>query len=178
VAVAARTVYVIDTSSLGYCQRSFGDRPSKVAFFSEIWTLLDHLAADGRLIAPHQVAVEISRNNDHIGQWAAAHTGIFRPKGEHAARVIEILKEPGQRLVKDNAPRGAEESDPWVIALAEAASATPPTLFDPPTVGIVVSEESKVGGIREICLRRRIPHMDFTEMLLAEGLSFGVGAAT
>lgn len=65
--------------------------------------------------------------------------GVFRPRGEHAARVVEILKEPGQRLVDPAAPRGAEESDPWVIALAEGISATPPTLWDQ-QVGVVVSE--------------------------------------
>ncbi len=177
-AVAVRTIYVIDTSSLGYCQRSFGDRLTKVAFFHEIWELLDRLAAESRLVAPHQVSVEIARNNDHVGQWAASHAGIFRPKGEHVVRVVDILKERGQRLVEGDKPRGSEESDPWVIALAEEVTAAAPTLFDAPTVGIVVSEETKSGGIRDICLRRGGRHMDFTEMLLTEGLFFRTGTAT
>jgi hypothetical protein len=43
---------------------------------------------------------------------------------------------------------------------------------------MVVSEETKSGDIRDICHRRGGRHMDFTEMLLAEGLSFTTGTAT
>lgn len=74
-AVALRRIYCIDTSSLAYCQRSFGDRPSKVTFYSSVWDLLDQLANDGRLIAPHLVYIEITKNRDHVGQWAVDHAG-------------------------------------------------------------------------------------------------------
>ena len=168
-----RRIYCVDTSSFVYCQRSFGERQSQVAFYSEVWRLLDRLADEERLISPGLVLPEITRNNDRIGQWATAHRSVFRPRGEHAVRVAEILREPGQRLVDPTAPRGSEEADPWVIALAEAVTATQPTLFEAATSGIVVSEEMKSGGIRDICLRRKITHHDFTEMLGAEGLGFG-----
>jgi hypothetical protein len=173
VAITVRTIYCVDSSSFIYCQRAFSERPSRVTFYASVWSLLDSLADDGRLLAPHLVYVEITKNKDNIGQWAVDHPGVFRPRGENAARVIEILKEPGQRLVDPAGPRGAEESDPWVIALAEEISATPATLWDEWQVGVVVSEETKVGGIGDICARRKIEHVDFTEMLNAEGLSFG-----
>lgn len=166
-------IYCVDTSSFVYCQRSFGDRLSQVAFYAEVWRLLDRLANEERLISPGLVLPEITKNNDRIGQWANTHRSLFRPRGEHGARVVEILREPGQRLVDPTAPRGSEEADPWVIALAEAVTATAPTLFDAATFGIVVSEEMKSGGIRDICLRRKVAHVDFTEMLGAEGLGFG-----
>jgi Domain of unknown function (DUF4411) len=175
---ALRRIYCVDSSSFIYCQKAFADRPSRVTFYASVWGLLNHLAADGRLLAPHQVFAEITKNRDEVGRWAVAHSGVFRPKGEYAARVVEILKEPGQRLVEAAAPRGAEESDPWVIALAEGVSATPTTLWDDQQVGVVVSEEAKVGGVRDICARRKVDHLDFTEMLNAEGLSFGPAAAT
>ncbi len=175
---AVRRIYCIDTSSFGYCQRSFGQRSTRLTFFAPVWDLLDRLADEGRLLAPHLAYVEITKNNDEIGRWAHTHPGVFRPKGEHAARVVEILKEPGQRLVDPTAPRGAEEADPWVIALAEAISATPPTLFDARPLGIVVSEEARVGGIADICRRRGVEHLDFTEMLTTEGLSFSSVTAT
>jgi len=162
----------MDTSSLSYCQRSFGARSSRVLLFAGVWDLLDRLATDGRLQAPRLVFGEITKNNDGIGKWAHAHPAIFRPKGEHAARVVDILKEPGQRLVVATAPRGGEEADPWVIALAEAICATLPTLWEAP-VGVVVSEETKVGGISDICRRRSIEHLDFAGMLTVEGLSMG-----
>jgi hypothetical protein len=165
-----RRIYCVDTSSFVYCQRSFGERQSQVAFYSEVWRLLDRLAGDGRLHSPALVFPEITKNNDRIGQWANANRSVFRPRGEHAARVAEILREPGQRLVDPTAARGSEEADPWVIALAEAISGTPPTLFDAAALGIVVSEEMKSGGIRDICRRRQVAHHDFTEMLGAEGL--------
>lgn len=175
---SVRKTYCIDTSSLVYCGRSFAARGRRLPFFAPAWSLLDRLADEERLIAPHLVQVEITKNRDIIGQWALGHAGIFRPRGEFADRVVEILKEPGQQLVDPTAPRGAEESDPWVIALADGITATRPTLFDARPLGIVVSEESKVGGIADICARRGVEHLDFTEMLDAEGLSLGDAAAT
>lgn len=174
-AVAPRRIYCVDTSSFVYCQRSFGQRSSRTSFYSAVWDLLDRLADESRLQAPHWVFAEVTRNNDDIGKWAKSHRSTFRPKGEHAARVVEILKEPGQRLVKGTAPRGSEEADPWVIALAEAISAAPLTLFDS-QIGVVVSEEATPGGIADICARRTVGHLDFTGMLAAEGLSFGAAA--
>lgn len=168
-----RRIYCVDTSSFVYCQRSFGQRQSQVAFYAEVWRLLDRLADEERLISPGLVFREITKNSDRIGLWAKAHRSVFRPVGEHAARVAEILREPGQRLVDPTAPRGAEEADPWVIALAEAVTASLPALFDPAPLGIVVSEEMKAGGVHDICDRRKIGHHDFTEMLGAEGLGFG-----
>lgn len=176
--LAVRRIYCVDTSSFGYCQRSFGQRSTRLTFFAQVWALLDRLADEGRLQAPHFGYIEITKNNDHIGQWAKAHPGVFRPRGEYASRVIEILKEPGHHLVRNDAPRGAEESDPWVIALAEGINATPPTLFDERPLALVVSEETKGGGIKDICERRGIEHVDFTQMLGLEGLSFGPSATT
>lgn len=172
-AIPVRRIYCVDTSSFVYCQRSFGQRASRAALFGAVWDLLDTLADSSRLIAPHYVLGEITKNKDRIGLWATAHAGTFRPKGEHAALVTEILKEPGQHLVDPTGARGSEEADPWVIALAEAVAAEPRTLFDKPPAVFVVSEEMKPGGIREICLRRRIDHIDFAEMLHGEGLGFG-----
>jgi len=174
VAAVVRRIYCVDTSSFLYCQRSFAQRSTRLTFFATVWTLLDRLADEERLLAPYLTCIEITRNKDEIGLWALAHLEVFRPKGEHAARVVEILKEPGQHLVDPTSQRGGEEADPWVIALAEAITATPPTLFDSRPVGIVISEETKAGGIAEICRRRSVSHLDFTEMLTAEGLSFGV----
>lgn len=176
--MASRRIYCIDTSSLVYCQRSFGDRPSQAAFFAAIWDLLDKLADEGRLLAPHLVFVEITKNKDRVGRWADGHRDAFRPKGEHAAGVAEILKEPGQHLVDPSAARGSEEADPWVIALAEALMADQPTLFDDPPTIYVVSEEMKPGGIHEICQRRGIRCIDFIDMLAAEGISIGTPSPT
>lgn len=172
-AADVRNIYCVDTSSFIYCQKSFAERPSRVTFYASVWKLLDRLADDERLIAPHLAYNEITKNNDEIGRWARAHKAVFRPKGEHASRVSEILREPGQRLIDPTAPRGSEEADPWVIALAEAVTTAPLTLFDARSIGIVVSEETKTGGISDICGRRLLLHMDLTEMLAAEGLSFG-----
>ncbi len=168
---AVRQVYCVDTSSFVYCQRSFAERSTRRALFAPVWTLLDRLAGEGRLVAPHLVYTEITKNNDDIGAWAKAHAGVFRRKGEHATRVMQILREPGQRLVDPTAPRGGEEADPWVIALAEGLNAADPTLFDPPPAAVVVSEETRVGGISDICRRRGITHVDFAEMVTIEGLS-------
>lgn len=170
--IAARRIYCVDTSSFLYCQKSFAERGSRRDFFAPVWELLDRLADEGRLRSPHLVFTEITMNNDEIGSWAKAHAAVFGPKGEHAARVPDILSYPDQALVDATGPRGGEEADPWVIALAEAISSIPPTLWDS-QVGVVVSEETKHGGIADICGRRKVEHVDLTQMLAAEGLSFG-----
>jgi hypothetical protein len=172
VAIAVRTIYCVDTSSFLYCQKSFAERGSRRDFFAPVWALLDQLADEGRLRAPHLVFGEISMNNDEIGRWAQAHRSVFRPKGEHAPLVVDILKDSDQRLVDPTGPRGGEEADPWVIALAEAISAVPPTLWDA-EVGVVVSEELKFGGIADICGRRKVAHLDLAGMLVAENVSLG-----
>ncbi|MEA2676994.1 MAG: hypothetical protein QOJ81_1135, partial [Chloroflexota bacterium] len=48
-------VYCIDTSSYVYCQKSFGERLSRLVLYQAVWELLDSLAANGRLTGPHQV---------------------------------------------------------------------------------------------------------------------------
>lgn len=174
-AVAVRRIYSVDTGSLIYCQHSFGSQASRISYFASVWSLLDRLADDARLQAPHLVFVEITRSDDHIARWAKAHPAVFRPKGEHAARVVEILKTPGQQLVKASAPRGAEEADPWVIALAEAINATQPQLFGRDE-GVVVTEERKAGGISDVCEKLGITCVDVVGMLQAEGLTFGASA--
>jgi Domain of unknown function (DUF4411) len=136
-----------------------------------VWSLLDHLANLGRLRAPYLVKVEVTKNKDHIGLWADAHPSVFRPKGEHASIVLELLKEPGQKLVTALAHRGGEEADPWVIALAVGINQDAPTLWAERDLATVVSEEAKPGGIREICARQGVDHMDLAEMLVAEGVT-------
>lgn len=173
--VARRRIYCVDTSSFVYCQRSFGQRSSRTSFYSAVWDLLDRLADQSRLQAPHWLFTEVIKNDDDIGKWAKAHRSTFRPKSEHATRVVEIPKEPGQRLVRGTAPRGSKEADPWVIAPAEAIGAARPTLFDS-QIGVVVSEDVTPAGIADICARRRVEHLHFTGMLAAEGLSFEAAA--
>lgn len=170
--MSAQRIYCIDTSSLIYCQHAFGNQPSRVTFFAAIWAFLDELADGGRLRAPHEVFVEITRSKDHVADWAQRHRGAFAPKGENVAKVIEILKVPGQRLASPSAPRGAEEADPWVIALAASINDQDPHLFGREE-GIVVTEETKVGGIRDVSATLGIGCVDLVEMLTAEGITIG-----
>jgi hypothetical protein len=115
----------------------------------------------------------LTRGSDYVGVWAKAHPQIFGAKGENAERVPTILAVPDQRLVSPSAPRGTEEGDPWVIAMAQGLQAQPPELFRS-VEAIVVTEETKIGGVREVCGALGVPCTDFVGMLAAEGVIIAI----
>ena len=103
--------YCIDTSSLVALKRNYPRKSLRA-----LWDLLEQLADDGRLIAPHEVRRELDQVEDEMKTWAKARSGIFVPiDGEQGDALREIQAEfPG---VSASAKPGPH-ADPWCLALS------------------------------------------------------------
>jgi len=109
--VATPRRYCIDTSSIVALKRTY---PRKS--LGPLWDLLERLADDGRLIAPHEVLRELNQVEDEMKAWAKTHSGIFVPIDTDQANALkEIQVEfPG---VSASAKQGPH-ADPWCLALS------------------------------------------------------------
>jgi hypothetical protein len=106
-------IYCIDTSSLVNLKRYY-PRKSLPA----LWDLLEQLAEEERLIAPHEVQRELDQVEDEMKAWAKTRCGIFIPiDAVQASTLKEIQAEfPG---VSDP-ERTRPHADPWCLALSLA----------------------------------------------------------
>jgi hypothetical protein len=109
--VATVRRYCIDTSSLVALKRYYPRKSLRA-----LWDLLEQLADDGRLIAPHEVRRELDQVEDEMKAWAKARSGIFVPiDSEQGDALREIQVEfPG---VSASAKPGPH-ADPWCLALS------------------------------------------------------------
>ncbi|RZN14978.1 MAG: DUF4411 family protein [Methanosarcinales archaeon] len=57
--------YIIDTSSLVQLNRN-----NPLDVFPTIWKKLEALIKENRLVAPKEVLLEISQNDDQLNKWA------------------------------------------------------------------------------------------------------------
>jgi hypothetical protein len=80
--------------------------------FPSVWALVGECMADGRIIAPHAVLVELERKDDEVYEWAREHAAAFvDPSSDVQERAGEIygdLPNPGDR----------DAADPFVVAEA------------------------------------------------------------
>lgn len=103
-------LYCIDTSSLINLKR-FYPRKSLPA----LWDLLEQLATEGRLIAPHEVRRELDQVDDEMKGWAKTQSGIFVPID---AEQGQALKEVQTLFPGISAPaKLGPHADPWCVAL-------------------------------------------------------------
>lgn len=134
-ASSPRPIYAVDTSSFIELQRRFRRRT-----FGRLWTHLDGLADNGRLVVPEQVHRELG---DDITQdpvrWLRDHSGIVHP----TAHLWDRAKEVANRFtdfVDLAKPDGS--ADPYLIALAlEERDRQRSTLWESPV--ILVTEENR-----------------------------------
>lgn len=103
--------YCIDTSSLVDLKRHYPRKSLRA-----LWDLLEQLADDGRLIAPHEVRRELEQVEDEMKAWAKARAGSFVPiDGEQGDALREI--QAGFPGVSASAKPGPH-ADPWCLALS------------------------------------------------------------
>ena len=103
--------YCIDTSSVVALKRNY---PRKA--LGPLWDLLEQLADEGRLIAPHEVQRELDGVDDEMKAWAKARSGIFVPID---AEQGNVLKEIQTEFPEVGAPaKPGPHADPWCLALS------------------------------------------------------------
>lgn len=86
--------------------------------FPSVWELIADEMHSGRIIAPREVFVELTRKDDDVSKWAKQRAAVFvEPTPEvqqEAGRILSLLPNPG---VRDGA-------DPFVIAEAKVRGYT------------------------------------------------------
>lgn len=147
--------YVFDTSALIDLQ----DRYPRDTFPS-LWTALEDLSDDGRLMCPREVFRELELKNVELANWLS-HKGIVLTDPDtlelvpHAKAIDSKYPDlkSGKRRKQPN-PRAA---DPWVVALAAWKCAA------------VVSHEQAEPArglarqIPDVCRAENIPHLTLPE---------------
>ena len=127
--------YCMDTSSF----ISAWVRHYPIHNFPRFWTLLEGLAAEGRLCSPDEVKREIEKKSDGLKGWVYDHKEMFVvPDLQVQTLVRNVLAEFPRLNMK---LQGRNVADPFVVALAKQQNL------------VVITEESH-GGTRD---RPRIP---------------------
>ena len=147
-APSPRPIYAIDTSSFIILQ------PMRRRTFGLLWSRMDALADDGRLLVPEEVQRELG--GDHTEEpvaWLRDHPGIIVPTAALWGRAKEVANRYKDQGLVDLAKPGGS-ADPYLIALGlEERDRQRATLWECPV--IIVTQErrkrpSKV-GIPDAC---------------------------
>lgn len=128
------------------------------ATFPSVWELVASEMQAGRIIAPREVYVELTRKDDEVSAWARERAAVFvEPTPEvqqEAGRILALLPDPG---VRDGA-------DPFVVAEAKVRGYT-----------VVTYEGRSFSGIPTKNWHRRMPgicqHLGVTCCTLPEALT-------
>jgi hypothetical protein len=139
--------------------------------YKSVWGRIEQLIRNGRLLAPKEVFLEISRIDDQLKEWSESQDRLFI---EPTQRQIELVKEILQKypsLIDVDRPFDA---DPWVIALTiEIATSPQRTLI---TIKRIVVTEEKLRGnqikIPFVCNAYKIDSLDIIGMFREEGWKF------
>lgn len=109
--MASARRYCIDTSSLVALKRNYPRKSLR-----PLWDLLEQLAKDDRLIAPHEVLRELDPVEDDMKLWAKARSSMFVPIDADQANALKEIQVafPG---VSASAKAGPH-ADPWCLALS------------------------------------------------------------
>jgi len=131
--------------------------------FPTIWSDIDNLSQEGRLIATEEVLKELEKKDDVIYEWAKLRPHIFRLLDEQIQlTVIDILRD-FPRLIDNRRQRSG--ADPFVLALAQIEGASVVT-FESPSSNL---ERPK---IPDVCLALGVPCMTLLHLIRQEGWQY------
>jgi hypothetical protein len=148
---------MVDTCSFTELRRTY-PRPH----FKSVWTLIERLVTDGRLLSVEEVYIELKAQDDEVAEWAEQHKDIFLPLTEEIQlKAREILKRHPTLVDLKKKKSGA---DAFLIAAALLGGAA------------VVTQEEKSGGsptvkIPDVCAFHAIRCIPLLELLKAERLT-------
>ena len=154
--------YIIDSNSLIYLGKFFPSR------FPSLWKHIEELTKNGRLFSVRECRQEIDSygENDHIKQWAKAHSEIFLPASSAETQCVGqifAVKHFGQLISENAILKGKPVADPFLIAAAKVNNS------------VLITEElwkENAAKIPNICKHFGIPHIKLEEFMAAENLSF------
>jgi Domain of unknown function (DUF4411) len=153
--------YCIDTSSLVHAWR----RAYPPKRFAGLWTSIDKLIEDGRLVATIEVYHELKKKDDDIFEWAKARKqSMFLDIDDEVQNEVVRIMQSYPKLVDTG--KGKSGGDPFVIAQALARN---PRL-------IVITQEA--GGsadkprIPYVCEREAVRHINLLTLIEEEDWVF------
>jgi len=155
-------IYVFDTSSLSEFKHFYP------AVFKSIWTELDGLVQQKKLISTREVWNEIQRGNpdQHTNEWLKTRKEIFTtPSKDELKFVTTIFKVPHfQGLIgQKQRLKGDPVADPFVIACAKIKGGT-----------VVTEEQLKPNAARipNVCQHFKVPYVDLKGFMQQQGWSY------
>jgi hypothetical protein len=133
-----------------------------MAHFPSLWTALEGLASNGRLISPEDVLEELSKQDDEVHAWCKARRDtIFVPLDAALQNATTDVLRGFPTLV--DASKGRGRADPFVIALGKLRAAT-----------VVTHEERRPTNPRipDACIEFGIDFCKTVELIRDEGWTF------
>ena len=104
--------YCFDTSVfINAWQR---DYPPDV--FPTVWSNINQLIADYRIVTPEEVRIELDRKDDAVLKWALYRAHVFIPIDASIQLVVKEILDRFPRLIDTR--KGRSGADPFVVALA------------------------------------------------------------
>src|SRR3990172_7842505 len=136
-------IYCIDTSSFVELRRYYRET------FKSLWSNLEALIRDGRLIAPTAVLDELAQQEDELYEWATRQKRkMFKaPTSEVVLLAREIVNDTRCRGLFDYA-KLTPDADPFLVALAVSENKKR-TLFRKTCI-VVTEESSRPGSMAKI----------------------------
>lgn len=151
-----RIRYSLDTSAFLHAWR----RSYPPDVFPSLWSKIDELVDEGKLIASEEVFVELERKDDEVYAWARQHGEMFVPINGLIQQVVRNILQSYPRLLDTRKNRSG--ADPFVIAVAQIESCTVVT-------NEVPSNNLLRPHIPDICAALDIRWIDFLGMAREQG---------
>jgi hypothetical protein len=154
--------YCSDTSALFELKNLY---PIKT--FPSIWRRVEDLIAEGRLIAPRAVLVEIERGDDELVVWARAHRQMFVADSQELIDKVSEILDRFEDLVDEN--KEYEDADPFVVALAIIEDGQPRVPLTR-RCAVITVEHSRIGKSRipHVCKHHGIEWIDWRQVFERE----------
>ena len=151
--------YSIDTSALldGWIRYYPPD------IFPALWTNLDGLIFERRLVATEEVLFELEKKDDGLYKWANERQEMFVPLDNQIQLAVATILRDYERLVDTSKNRS--NCDPFVIALAQVVNC------------IVVTGEKASGTLKrpripDVCVELGIETINLIQLIRKEGWIF------
>ena len=154
-------MFVIDTSSI--LQAWKRDYPPDT--FPTLWQKIEQLAAQGVLIAPSEVLLELERGGDEIYRWARGQASLFVEPDEEVQGIVGEIVDRWPAFVPDDSHDGVW-ADPYVVALAAVRSGSAVT------GEVAASLAARRPKIPNICQAMGIPCSNLLGLLRSRGWTF------
>ncbi len=158
-------VYCVDTSAWIDLKDIYPKR-----IFESVWTKIETLVDDNRIISPQEVYAEIEQVDDDLYKWFKNHRQIIRNLDEEQIALAKTIESQFPRLVDPD--KEIPVADPFVIALAKIETRNL-TMLD--SKCIVVSQEKPRSStasrpkIPDVCEAYDVEHFSIIEFFDNEG---------